>query len=113
LAAEINAAQLVEDTPLDGDVLDSFQVPAHEVLGEFRNKVAQTVRREDAQTHYDLGIAYKEMGLLEEAVSEFEIVLHHGGGAWRRRALRRRRSRPTGAHRATGRLGSSRVRPLK
>ena len=64
-------------------MLDSFQVPAHEVLGEFRNKVAQTVRREDAQTHYDLGIAYKEMGLLEEAISEFEIVLHHGGGARR------------------------------
>ncbi len=71
----------MEDTPLDGDVLDSFQVPAHEVLGEFRSKVAQTVRREDAQTHYDLGIAYKEMGLLEEAISEFEIVLYHGGGA--------------------------------
>ena len=83
LAEEINAAQLVEDAPLDGDVLDSFQVPAHEVLGEFRSKVAQTVRREDAQTHYDLGIAYKEMGLLEEAISEFEIVLHHGGGARR------------------------------
>ena len=73
----------MEDAPLDGDVLDSFQVPAHEVLGEFRSKVAQTVRREDAQTHYDLGIAYKEMGLLEEAISEFEIVLHHGGGARR------------------------------
>ena len=81
LAAEISAAQLVEDAPLDGDVLASFQVPAHEVLGEFRDKVAQTVHREDAQTHYDLGIAYKEMGLLEEAISEFEIVLHHGGGA--------------------------------
>jgi tetratricopeptide (TPR) repeat protein len=83
LAEEISAANLVEDTPLDGDVLDSFQVPAHEVLGEFRSKVAQTVRREDAQTHYDLGIAYKEMGLLEEAISEFEIVLRHGGGARR------------------------------
>jgi tetratricopeptide (TPR) repeat protein len=83
LAAEISAAHLVEDAPLDGDVLDSFQVPAHEVLGEFRNKVAQTVRREDAQTHYDLGIAYKEMGLIEEAIQEFEIVLHHGGGARR------------------------------
>ncbi|HYZ90672.1 MAG TPA: tetratricopeptide repeat protein, partial [Myxococcales bacterium] len=83
LAAEISAAHLVEDAPLDGDVLDSFQVPAHEVLGEFRDKVAKTVRREDAQTHYDLGIAYKEMGLLEEAIQEFEIVLQHGGGARR------------------------------
>ena len=44
---------------------ESFQVPADEVLGEFRAKVQQLVRPEDVQTHYDLGIAYKEMGLLK------------------------------------------------
>jgi tetratricopeptide (TPR) repeat protein len=33
------------------------------------------VKREDSATHYDLGIAYKEMGLLDDAVHEFEIAL--------------------------------------
>ncbi|HET9751517.1 MAG TPA: tetratricopeptide repeat protein, partial [Myxococcales bacterium] len=50
-------------------------------LGEFRAKVQEIVRPEDVQTHYDLGIAYKEMGLLDEAVGEFELALRHGSGA--------------------------------
>ncbi len=81
LAAELAAdASAEENKPLDGDVLDSFQVPAHEVLGEFRAKVQEIVRPEDVQTHYDLGIAYKEMGLLDEAIGEFELAHRHGGG---------------------------------
>src|SRR5205085_6751210 len=31
--------------------------------------------------HYDLGIAYKEMGLLAEAIAEFELGVRHGKGA--------------------------------
>jgi len=38
------------------------------------------VRPEDVQTHYDLGIAYKEMGLLDEAIAEFEVAFRYGGG---------------------------------
>jgi len=33
------------------------------------------VTAEDFETHYDLGIAYKEMGLLDDAVNEFRIVM--------------------------------------
>jgi len=29
--------------------------------------------REDAESHYSLGLAYKEMGLFEEAIAEFEV----------------------------------------
>ena len=32
-------------------------------------------RREDHQSHYDLGVAYKEMGLLDEAIAEFQKAL--------------------------------------
>jgi tetratricopeptide (TPR) repeat protein len=38
------------------------------------------VRPEDVETHYDLGIAYKEMGLMDEAISEFEIALRGAEG---------------------------------
>src|ERR1700682_5830397 len=79
-AAEVAAGLPDDAQPLDGDVLDTFQVPAQEVLGEFRAKLRQTVRPEDVQTHYDLGIAYKEMGLIEEAIGEFEQALEYGGG---------------------------------
>ena len=39
---------------------------------------------EDSQTHFDLGIAYKEMGLIDDAISEFEIALD---GRGRRRVV--------------------------
>lgn len=40
---------------------------------------------EDLETHYNLGIAYREMGLLEEAISEFQKVAkeHNTGSAFR------------------------------
>ena len=83
LASEVASlgAQAEEGAgPLEPDSLESFQVPVQEVLGEFRAKIAATVRPEDVQTHYDLGIAYKEMGLINEATAEFEVALRHGGG---------------------------------
>ena len=42
------------------------------------------MKAEDADTHYDLGIAYKEMGLLDDAVHEFETAL---GGNDRRKEV--------------------------
>ncbi len=34
---------------------------------------------EDADTHYDLGLAYKEMGLNDEAIKAFEKIIHVSG----------------------------------
>jgi tetratricopeptide (TPR) repeat protein len=45
------------------------------VFNQFKKGVEQTVKPEDSATHYDLGIAYKEMGLLDDAVHEFETAL--------------------------------------
>ena len=46
-----------------------------EVFAQFREKVAEQVGQDDYETHYDLGIAYKEMGLMEEAIGEFELAV--------------------------------------
>jgi len=35
--------------------------------------------REDAESHYSLGLAYKEMGLYEEAVAEFQVAADSPG----------------------------------
>ncbi|PYT09465.1 MAG: hypothetical protein DMF49_02125 [Acidobacteria bacterium] len=43
-----------------------------EVIQAFRQKVDEEVGEEDYGTHYELGIAFKEMGLLDEAISELE-----------------------------------------
>ncbi len=44
-----------------------------EVFREFQKGVSEQLSEEDSDTHFNLGIAYKEMGLLPEAISEFQI----------------------------------------
>jgi tetratricopeptide (TPR) repeat protein len=44
-------------------------------LAQFKAKVAENFDTDDAKGHYDLGTAYKEMGLLDEAIGEFQQSL--------------------------------------
>jgi pilus assembly protein FimV len=49
--------------------------PLKEVFDEFRAELGEIgAEEEDLETHYNLGIAFREMGLLEEAISEFQKV---------------------------------------
>jgi tetratricopeptide (TPR) repeat protein len=43
-----------------------------EVFAAFKEHVKEEVESDDFRTHYDLGIAYMEMGLIDEALTEFE-----------------------------------------
>ena len=45
-----------------------------EVFKEFQKGVAEQLSEEDADTHFNLGIAYREMGLLPEAIREFQVA---------------------------------------
>jgi len=46
-----------------------------EVFQEFRSELGEMGDEdEDLETHYNLGIAYREMGLLDEAIGEFQKV---------------------------------------
>jgi pilus assembly protein FimV len=53
---------------------DDYQVSVEEVFAEFKKGLEKVVKPEDVDTHYDLGIAYKEMGLIDDAISEFTIA---------------------------------------
>jgi len=46
-----------------------------DMLEKFKAGVAANVDDEDFDSHYDLGVAYKEMGLIDEAVFEFQKAL--------------------------------------
>jgi tetratricopeptide (TPR) repeat protein len=66
-AASGNGAPAADaGSPLSGPLGDLFE--------EFRSELGETKDDEDLETHYNLGIAYREMGLLEEAISEFQKV---------------------------------------
>ncbi|MFH1277437.1 MAG: tetratricopeptide repeat protein [Candidatus Eisenbacteria bacterium] len=50
---------------------DDF-VPVKEILREFQDGVEKIIGEKDYQSHYDMGMSYKEMDLYEEALHEFE-----------------------------------------
>ena len=45
-----------------------------EIFREFKRGVEQQLSAEDYETHFNLGIAYKEMGLVDEAIGEFQLA---------------------------------------
>jgi tetratricopeptide (TPR) repeat protein len=45
------------------------------MLGQFKEKVSEHVAADDVGAHHDLGTAYMEMGLFEEAIGEFQMAL--------------------------------------
>ena len=49
--------------------------PLKDIFDDFRAELGEMgAEEEDLETHYNLGIAFREMGLLEEAISEFQKV---------------------------------------
>ena len=61
----------VEDPRPTGDEQADFE----EMLRRFKRGVAENVEAEDYDAHYDLGVAYKEMGLVDEAIAQFQKSL--------------------------------------
>jgi tetratricopeptide (TPR) repeat protein len=64
----------VQETDPTGDEDRDFA----ELLAQFKQKISENVAHDDIGSHYDLGLAFKEMGLLDEAISEFQIALRSG-----------------------------------
>jgi tetratricopeptide (TPR) repeat protein len=50
------------------------QVDVEDLFAKFKEGVAQQIDVDDGQSHYDLGVAYKEMGLIDDAIREFETA---------------------------------------
>jgi tetratricopeptide (TPR) repeat protein len=44
------------------------------VFAQFKEGVAKQIGADDAQSHYDLGVAYREMGLVDDAAREFDTA---------------------------------------
>jgi tetratricopeptide (TPR) repeat protein len=65
--------------PKEQDEQKEFQ----EILEQFKRGIEQNLDSEDYQAHYDLGVAFKEMGLLDEAIAEFQKALRSPEGRLR------------------------------
>lgn len=73
LAAELRE-ELGDVSPRKGPAQSSEEQTLDDIFEEFKKGVEIQAGREDSDTHYNLGIAYKEMGLLEDAISEFLLT---------------------------------------
>jgi tetratricopeptide (TPR) repeat protein len=94
LAAESAASAPVQQEKQSGDFFDlaselrdelSLEAPApraapsgeqslDDIFEEFKRGVENQSVKEDADTHYNLGVAYREMGLLDDAIAEFTMT---------------------------------------
>ena len=52
----------------------SGEADVDQVFEKFKAGVRSQVSENDSATHYDLGVAYKEMGLIDDALAEFELA---------------------------------------
>jgi tetratricopeptide (TPR) repeat protein len=70
------AEKLAEEVDglLPADRGDGDQFDVDTVFAQFKQELGRSVSVEDCDTHYDLGIAYKEMGLFDDAIAEFKIA---------------------------------------
>ena len=74
LSDEIFGTQSVIDEDEDEPEGPLTDPGLDQIFKEFREGVEKQLGAEDYDTRYNLGIAYKEMGLLDEAIAEFQLA---------------------------------------
>jgi len=75
LAAELEEELIAEETGSAGQLMPQLEEQSiEEIVEGFKQGVAETLSSEDYDTHYNLGIAYREMGLIDEAIGEFQLA---------------------------------------
>lgn len=70
------AGELVEELSREEVFQDGVQAEQslEEIVEGFKKGVAEHLSPTDYDTHFNLGIAYREMGLLDEAIGEFRLA---------------------------------------
>lgn len=74
LEAEDTTRFVVPEEEPTGDEEQDFA----DMLAQFKAKLAEHVPADDLASHYDLGLAFKEMGLIDEAIAQFQTALRGG-----------------------------------
>lgn len=71
----LDQVDMPPDSMVSSQVTSSMvDVDVDQVFAKFKAGVRAQVAEADSATHYDLGVAYKEMGLVTEAITEFEAA---------------------------------------
>ncbi|MBN2340871.1 MAG: tetratricopeptide repeat protein [Deltaproteobacteria bacterium] len=73
----LNMDELSSDLNLDDITEEQGEVAVDTVFTKFKEGVEKQISKSDYDTHFDLGQAYKEMGLWDDAIGEFKIAAEH------------------------------------
>jgi len=68
------AQSAVEEPHVEGASTELGDAGLADIFKEFKKGVDKQLGKEDYDTRYNLGIAYKEMGLIDEAIAEFQLA---------------------------------------
>lgn len=63
------------DPSADSGVLSTVEDGFESIFSDFKKGVSAQLEEDDYDTRYDLGIAYREMGLFDDAIAEFRVCL--------------------------------------
>jgi tetratricopeptide (TPR) repeat protein len=74
LAAELEEELSKEELLAATGPLGREEPSLEEIVEGFKKGVAESLSPEDYDTHFNLGIAYREMGLIDEAIGEFQLA---------------------------------------
>jgi len=78
--------EVSEQLKLEEEAVLDVKAPSLEtLLAEFKNKAKEELDITDYAAHFDLGITYKEMDLIEEAIEEFKKAMKEK--SWRLKSL--------------------------
>jgi len=72
-------AVAAEAPAVAGSGTDLGDASLSDIFREFQKGVDKQLGKEDYETRYNLGIAYKEMGLVDEAIAEFQLAAKDEG----------------------------------
>ena len=70
LGAEVEGSLMVEAASGAETESDSIE----EIVADFTQGLASALSPDDFDTHYNLGLGYQEMGLIDEAIGEFQVA---------------------------------------
>jgi pilus assembly protein FimV len=63
----------------DGMLVQQAEQSLEEIVEGFKKGVSEHLSPTDYDTHFNLGIAYREMGLIDEAIGEFQVAAKDPG----------------------------------
>jgi len=70
---ELDTIYAIVTHQTSGDT-ETFEKELSEIVTEFKKEVEERIDKEDYDIHYNLGVAYMEQRLFDEAIEEFELA---------------------------------------